>query len=497
MQDWILDSSENQRISDLLPVANHTRKIRLSESTIAKIRDNRRMVEEDLLGSGKTFYGINTGFGILCDKVINADQLETLQHNLIRSHSCGTGMSADQRVVRWMILLKIISLAKGHSGVRYELIEFLIMLLNENILPEVPEQGSLGASGDLAPLSHCSLLCIGEGFLYHNGVRYASADFFRNHQTVLPGLKEKEGLALINGTQFSLAQLINCTIEAEKLLQTAIICACASLEAFNGNMDAFDERIHLLRNQDGQIWVASRIRSILAGSEIFTRSKNSVQDPYSFRCIPQVIGASKDAVDYVKSVAEKEISAVTDNPLIFENGDVLSGGNFHAQSLALATDFLKIALAEVGNIAERRMYQIIIGQRGLPDFLTQEPGVNSGYMIVQYSAASLVSYNKQLATPASVDSIVTSKGQEDHVSMAANAALQCNRIIEHLWQILAMEWMTASRAWCWRAGWNTSDILQKWITHYRSVVALKIQDHIPSEEYKTTVNFLGELDFPQ
>ncbi|MBK6573064.1 MAG: histidine ammonia-lyase [Saprospiraceae bacterium] len=422
---------------------------------------------------GHSIYGINTGFGSLCNTVIPEFELDQLQYNLVRSHACGTGNYISKESSRLVLLLKIISLSKGNSCIRSETLQFLIKLYNEDIIPAIPEMGSLGASGDLAPLAHLSLPILGEGSVWKNNSIISTTDFVKNGFLETPGLKAKEGLALLNGTQYSLALMIDACNQSIELIKQANYVASLSMEAYDVSLDFLNPEIHELRKQTGQIQIAKNLLNILSGTFLDKRAKNAVQDPYSFRCIPQVHGATLDTINFVIDIIQKEINAVTDNPVLLSDSTIKSGGNFHAQPLALCADFLSIAMAEIGSISERRLYKLIDGNRELPEFLTENPGLNSGFMIVQYSAAALVSINKQYATPSSVDSIVTSKGQEDHVSMAANAGIKCLKIISHIRQILTMEWMTATRAWNFRNKWELGPELKQIVEEYRTIIPYK------------------------
>jgi histidine ammonia-lyase len=390
-----------------------------------------------------------------------------------------------------MLLLKIQSLAYGHSGVQLETVQRLLDFYNADILPVIYETGSLGASGDLAPLAHLSLPLIGKGEVYFNNTKISGETLMAKMQWDPIHLKAKEGLALLNGTQFMNAFGVHSVLASEDILNWANTISALSLDAFDGRPEPFDSKIHLIRNQDGQKIVAKKILELLDGSEIIHQSKVHVQDPYSFRCIPQVHGASYDAIDYVKNIVGKELAGVTDNPNIFpEEGEIISGGNFHGQPLALSLDFLAIALAELGSISERRTYQLISGSRGLPDFLVMNPGLNSGLMIPQYSAASLVSQSKQLCTPASVDSIVSSNGQEDHVSMGANAATKLFKVVENTYQILAIELINASQAIKFRRPLKTSSHLEEIIRNFRQEVSLIEDDRILHDDIVKAVHFI-------
>lgn len=422
-------------------------KVKLSVKSKKQIEQNRTFLEKKMALASKPIYGINTGFGSLCDTVISNDQLSQLQRNLVISHACGLGDEVPADVVKTMLLLKIQNMVYGHSGVRLIVVERLIELYNNGIFPVVYQQGSLGASGDLAPLAHLSLPLIGEGEVYLDGVKMRSIDALNKIGIEPIVLQAKEGLALLNGTQFMAAYGVQILIKGEHLFRMANKATSVSLEGFDGLHGAFFAPLHQVRKQPFQEIVAAQVRDMIEGSEIIFRDKPQVQDPYSFRCSPQVHGASGQWIAFVKQVVENEISSVTDNPTVFEEEDlVVSGGNFHGQSMALALDSLAIALAELGSISERRTYKLISGQRGLPAFLVKNPGVNSGFMIPQYTAASIVSQNKQFCTPASIDSIDSSNGQEDHVSMGANAATKCYRVVENLEKILGIEFLNAFQA---------------------------------------------------
>ncbi len=487
----ILDEKE-WSIEEIISIWESDDSISLSEQIKETIRDSRDKLERFISDSRNAIYGINTGFGALCNTIIEPNDLDQLQINLVRSHACGTGKPVSASICKLILLLKIICLSKPYSCIRLELLEFLVQIYNHKLYPRIPEMGSLGASGDLAPLAHLSLLCIGEGELLDS--KDSVLDTIKSKGIELPMLKFKEGLALLNGTQFSLAILLDALKKSEELHWLSNIISAMSMEAYNCSTDFLHEEIHMIRKQTGQIKTAEVIRRYLLDSNLSSRIKNSVQDPYSFRCIPQVHGASFDAIQFVKGIVKNEINAVSDNPLMLSDGKIVSGGNFHAQPLALASDFLSIAVSELGNISERRIYQLINGNRGLPEFLTVNPGINSGFMIVQYSAASLVSMNKQMSTPSSVDSIVTSKGQEDHVSMAANAALKCSGIVQRTKLIVSMEWMTACRAWHFRPkDWIAGEKLSSIYLKYRNKISYKEDDYIPSSEFDVTADFLTQI----
>lgn len=470
-------------------------RLELSEELEIKLRERRLALESNIQSNSSAYYGVNTGFGALCNTVIKEEELDLLQVNLVRSHACGFGENSDLSVVRLCLLLKIICLCKAYSGVRIELIKFFMHLYNEQMHPVIPCMGSLGASGDLAPLAHMSLPCIGEGQIEWKGKIYNSAELLNSLNIIIPFLKAKEGLALLNGTQFSLSLLLNALFSARMAYHQANMIAALSFEAFNCQYSFLHPEIHQLRRQAGQINAANEMRDWLKESNLISASGKSVQDPYSFRCAPQVHGACLDLIRQIETYATNEINAVTDNPIFTKEGEIVSGGNFHAQILAFSSDILCLALCELANISERRLYQLVCGSRGLPDFLTKEAGLNSGYMIVQYAAAAAVSMNKQLASPSSVDSIISSKGQEDHVSMAANAGLKCLQIVKNTQIVLAMEWMTACRAISLKTESKMSVRLTKVYKDYISQYPVLDEDHVPSVYYLPTVQFLNQLAF--
>ncbi|MDB5020023.1 MAG: histidine ammonia-lyase, partial [Pedobacter sp.] len=421
---------ERLSLDKLSSLIENNIRIILCEEAIANINKCRTYLDEKLKSHDAPVYGINTGFGYLQNVVVAPDLLSKLQHNLLLSHACGIGEEVPSEIVKLMLLLKIQSLSYGNSGVSLALVNRLIDMYNGNVLPVIYTQGSLGASGDLAPLAHLALPLIGEGFVLIDGEKLTAAEWYMRSGFKPLELQPKEGLALINGTQFMAAYGSYILIKALRLSSIADLVGAISADAFNCRIDCFKAASHHLRPHQGQIRTAARLYELLENSQIATQSTKQVQDPYSFRCMPQVHGASKDALAYAVGVFEIEINAVTDNPNIFPDSDeIISAGNFHGQPLALALDFMSIALAELGSISERRTFQLISGQRGLPNFLVKNAGLNSGLMIPQYTAASIASENKQLATPSSVDSIVSSNGQEDHVSMGANGATKCLRVL--------------------------------------------------------------------
>lgn len=465
-------------------------KLKLSEESRQKIQTCRDYLDNRVANLEKPIYGINTGFGSLYDQTISNENLGQLQKNLVMSHACGVGEEVPTEIVRLMLLLKIQGLSFGHSGVQVKTVERLIWLYNEGIYPVVYNQGSLGASGDLSPLAHLSLPLLGLGEVNEDGVRKSADEVLSTHGLESISLQSKEGLALLNGTQFMSAYATYCLLKAERLSAWADVIGALSLEGFDGRPEPFLEPVHQVRPHKGQLETARVIRRLLEGSELIKQHKTHVQDPYSFRCMPQVHGASKDLIGYVKEVVLTEINSVTDNPTVFPEEDlVVSAGNFHGQPLALSLDSLCLALAELGSIAERRTYKLISGQRGLPAFLVSKPGLDSGFMIPQYTAASVVSQNKQLCTPASVDTIDSSNGQEDHVSMGANAATKALRVAENLEKVLAIELFNASQALSFRSP-HTSKLLQGVLQRFRALVPVVEQDKVMYTEMAKAIQFV-------
>ncbi len=439
-----------------------------AEEAILKCRKYLDSKMEDIR---RPIYGVTTGFGSLCNITIAAEDLSQLQHNLVMSHACGTGETVRPEIVKLMLLLKIQSLSYGYSGVQLITVQRLIDMFNNDILPVVYQQGSLGASGDLAPLAHMSLPLIGMGEVIYKGQVTDAAQVWKEMGWEPIKLKSKEGLALLNGTQFMSAHAVWSLVQAQRLSDWADKIGAMSLEAYDGRIEPFYPQVHEVRAHQGQIETAARIREILEGSEIIRQRKVHVQDPYSFRCMPQVHGASKDAIRYVKGIIETEINSATDNPTVFPDEDlIISAGNFHGQPIALPMDMLALALSELANISERRIYKLISGQRGLPNFLVAKPGLNSGFMIPQYTAASIVSQSKGLCMPASADSIPSSQGQEDHVSMGANAATKLVRVVENTERVLAIELFNAAQALEFRRPLRSSWTIEKIYAGYRKVV---------------------------
>ncbi len=489
-----IDTKKVLSLKDIQHILDTNSTLALSAQTKKQIVACRDYLDKKMASQKEPIYGINTGFGSLCNVIIPDNELEQLQTNLVMSHACGMGDEVSLEVVRLMLLLKIQSLSYGKSAVQLQTVERLIDFYNHKIYPVVYEQGSLGASGDLSPLAHLCLPLLGLGEVCYQGRKYSAAEVLKKLKWQPIKLKSKEGLALLNGTQFMSAYGVWCLLKANKLNKVADLVSAISLDAFDGRIEPFKDNIHIIRPHKGQLETARAMRSYLQGSEILAQKKIHVQDPYSFRCIPQVHGATKDATSYVASVFETEINSVTDNPTVFpEDDEVISGGNFHGQPLAISLDFLSIAIAELGNISERRVYQLISGLRNLPAFLVATPGLNSGFMIPQYTAASIVSQNKQLCTPASVDSIVSSNGQEDHVSMGANAATKCFKVIQNVERLLSIELLNASQAIEFRRPKKSSKKIEKLLADFRKTIPFITEDKMMYQELEATLQFVKLL----
>jgi histidine ammonia-lyase len=451
----------------------------------------REYLDKKMKSPNALYYGINTGFGFLQNVQIDASQLEELQNNLLKSHACGLGEQVPEDIVKLMIMLKIKSLSYGHSGVQIDTVKRLMDMYNAKMYPIIYTQGSLGASGDLAPLSHLALPLIGLGEVYLEGTKMSAADALKKLDWQPIKLQSKEGIALINGTQFMSAYGLHNLVQAERLMRWANIIAAISFDAFNCTQEPLHERIHAVRPHTGQKNVAATLQNLLQRSEIGLQKKTSVQDPYSFRCIPQVHGATEDTINYVKNIFITEINSVTDNPNIFPDEDlIVSGGNFHGQPLALGADFLAIAMSEIASISERRTFQLLSGQRGLPNFLIKNPGLHSGLMIPQYVAAGIVSENKQLCTPSSIDTIPSSNNQEDHVSMGANGAVKCKRVIDNVEKVLAIELLTAVQAIEFRRPLKTSVFLEEIIAAFRKEVSFNDADRILQVDMEKAIKFV-------
>lgn len=496
MDHFTLDN-QSLSLDEIAHLLSSGKPLALSAEAHERIAKCRKYLDETIQNRVEPVYGINTGFGALCNVKIAHSDLAQLQQNLVVSHACGAGEAIPARVIKTMLLLKIMALSKGHSGVHPETVLRLIDFYNNDVLPVVYEFGSLGASGDLAPLAHLSLPLIGMGDVYVNGVKTSAAHAHEVFGWEPLTLASKEGLALLNGTQFMSAFGVELITEGRRILDWAQAIAALSLEAYDGRTEPFHEKLQAIRPHHGQIQVAANMRNILNGSNIAAQVKAHVQDPYSFRCIPQVLGASLDVLNHVEHVFATEVNAVTDNPNIFPDEDlILSGGNFHGQTLAMALDYLCLALHEIGSFSERRTYQLVSGKRGLPPFLAENAGLHSGLMITQYSAASLVSRNKQLCTPASADTIDSSAGQEDHVSMGANAATKAMMVLQNLEQILAIELITAAQALEFRRPLKTSAYLETLVTAYRQKVPYQTTDRYMHPEMKSTLSFMRSHQLP-
>lgn len=491
MEEYHHISDDRLTISRVGEIIDRNLKLALSEGAKARIEACRKYLDEKIERATEPIYGITTGFGSLCNISIGHEQLEELQRNLVMSHSCCTGPEVPGHIVRLMLLLKVQSLSYGNSGVQLETVQRLIDMYNLGITPVVFEQGSLGASGDLAPLAQLSLPLIGLGEVHYRGERRPSAEVFAECGLAQVRLSSKEGLALLNGTQFMSAYGTYAVLEARKLNAVADKVAALSLDAFDGRIEPFCDPVNEVRHHRGQIETARAVRAWLEGSEIIGRHKVHVQDPYSFRCVPQVHGAAKDALHFVEAVMEDEINSPTDNPTIFPELDmIVSAGNFHGEPIALPMDYLALALSELANISERRIYKLISGQRGLPSFLVANPGINSGFMIPQYTAASIVSRNKGLCWPASCDSIPSSQGQEDHVSMGSNAATKLYQVVANTRRVLAIELFNAAQALEFRRPLRTSPALEEWHAEFRRHVPFVENDRVMYPCIAAAVDFL-------
>jgi len=490
------DHLNAETLSNLSRRANPTLKV--SASAYERL-DGFRHIVDLAVESGKTYYGINTGFGLMADVVIEADKLVELQYNLVRSHACGVGPTLEPRLVRALMILKSHNFLQGHSGVRRAVVEQILALLEHDILPVIPEQGSVGASGDLAPMAHMALALLGEGEVDYKGQRQAAKSALEQAGLKPLVLAAKEGLSLINGTQFMAARGAYITEYAKRLLGTADIAMALSLDAMRGTIAAFDERVHQVRQQPGQAKVAQNIRHIFSQEDDIMKSHEAcgkVQDPYSFRCVPQVHGASRDAWQFTASVIERELNSITDNPLVFSDGSVISGGNFHGQPLALAMDFLAIAVAEIGSISERRIEKMTDPKMSdLPAFLIKDSGLNSGYMIPHVVAASLVSENKVLCHPASVDSIPTSADKEDHVSMGPIAAQKGHKVCDNVCYVLAIELLAATQGVELLAPLKPGKLLTAVMDKIRSVSPTMARDRSLHQDIEKVASMIREGEF--
>lgn len=487
-------SAERLTIARVREILERHLPIALSDDAKRRIVRCREYLDRKMENPDRPIYGITTGFGSLCDISIGRKDLAQLQRNLVMSHACGTGERVPSEIVRLILLFKIQSLAYGYSGVQLATVERLVEFFNRDILPVVYQQGSLGASGDLAPLAHLSLPLLGLGEVEYKGEVRPAGEVLAELGWEPIELQSKAGLALLNGTQFMSAYGVWSVIAAQRLSEWADRIGALSLDAFDGRIEPFCDEVHVIRAHKGQLTTARAIRHWLEGSELIARPKKHVQDPYSFRCIPQVHGASKDTIAYVESVLTTEINAATDNPTVFPDEDVVvSAGNFHGQPIALAMDFLAIAVAELGNISERRTYKLISGARELPNFLVKNPGLNSGFMIPQYAAASIVSQNKGLCWPASADSIPSSQGQEDHVSMGSNAATKLWRVVLNTERVLAIELFNAAQALEFRRPLRSSPAIEALHAAYRKQVPFIENDEVMYPHIESSIRFLRSL----
>ncbi|CRK81915.1 histidine ammonia-lyase [Neobacillus massiliamazoniensis] len=495
----IILTGESLTLKQMNDLLFHNQKVKASEKSMEAVQKSREAVER-IVSEGKVVYGITTGFGKFSDVLIPKEHVQDLQLNLIRSHACGVGEPFPENVAKAMVLLRANALLKGFSGIRPLVIEKLLELVNRDIIPVIPQQGSLGASGDLAPLSHLALVLIGEGEVFYKGQKMDSLEAFQQEGILPVILEAKEGLALINGTQAMTAMGVVGYLEAEQLAQESELIASMTIEGLNGIIDAFAEEVHVARGYQQQVDTAARIRRYLSDSLLTTQQGElRVQDAYSLRCIPQVHGATWQALDYVKEKLEIEMNAATDNPLIFEDGEkVISGGNFHGQPIAFAMDFMKIAVAEMANISERRTERLINPQlNDLPPFLSPEPGLQSGAMIMQYVAAALVSENKTLAHPASVDSIPSSANQEDHVSMGTIASRHAYQIIQNTRKVLAIELICAMQAVEYRGVEKMASQTKKFYEKGREWVPTINKDRIFSKDIEKAAEGLKVMEMSQ
>lgn len=484
-------SAEHLTIERIGDVVYNGYKLELSDDARNRIIRCREYLDEKIAKTTRPVYGVTTGFGSLCNVSVNPDQLAQLQINLMMSHACGVGDRVPNDIVKMMILLKVQSLSYGYSGCKLDTVQRLVDFFNNDIYPVVYMQGSLGASGDLVPLAHMSLPLVGLGEVEYQGKVISGAEMLEIFGWEPIHLVSKEGLALLNGTQNMSAFAVWSLLQAQKLSDWADKIAAMSLDAYHGLLSPFTKAVHVVRPHQGQLDTAARMMELLEGSEIAATPKDYVQDPYSFRCIPQVHGAAKDTIAYVKSVIDTEINSATDNPTVCPDEDlIISAGNFHGEPIALPMDFLSIGLSELANISERRIYKLVSGTRGLPSFLVAKPGLNSGFMIAQYTAASVVSLNKSLATPSSIDSIPSSQGQEDHVSMGANAAIKLYKIVLNVERVLAIELFNAEQALEFRRPQKSSPVIEKLFDEYRKVVPFIVNDEVMYPHIQHSIEFL-------
>lgn len=484
-------SAAHLTIEEVGAILENHATLELSDDARQRIVRCRKYLDKKIAESDVPIYGVTTGFGSLCNVSVDKDRLAQLQVNLIMSHACGVGSRVPNDIVKIMLFLKAQSLSYGYSGCQVETVERLIDFFNNDIYPVVYTQGSLGASGDLVPLAHLCLPLLGKGEVEYKGERMSGEAILQKMNWKPIQLASKEGLALLNGTQNMNAYAVWAVLQSERLCDWADKIGVMSLEAYDGRIEPFTHAVHAVRPHKGQIDTAAHIRELLEGSELIKQPKVNVQDPYSFRCMPQVHGASKDTLAYVRSVIEIELNAATDNPTVCPDDDlVISAGNFHGEPIAQPMDFLAIALCELSNISERRIYKLISGTRNLPSFLVAKPGLNSGFMIPQYAAASIVSQSKMYSTPASVDSIPSSQGQEDHVSMGANAATKLYQVVLNTERVLAIELFNAAQALEFRRPLKSSPAIEAIYAAYRKVVPFIENDEFMSPHIAQSIEFL-------
>lgn len=484
-------SAEHLSIERIGEIVYGGYQIQLSYDAQKRIVECRKYLDRKIEETTSPIYGVTTGFGSLCNVSIGPDYLAQLQINLMMSHACGTGDRVPNDIVKIMLLLKIQSLSYGFSGCQLVTVNRLIDFFNNDVYPVVYMQGSLGASGDLVPLAHLTLPLVGLGEVEYQGEVITGAELLQKLEWQPIQLASKEGLALLNGTQNMSAFAVWALLQSHRLSEWADRIAAMSLDAYYGLTAPFTDAVHQVRPHKGQIATAARMRQLLEGSEIVEKPKQYVQDPYSFRCIPQVHGTVKDTIDYVASAVDVEVNSATDNPTVCPDDDlIISAGNFHGEPIAMPMDFLAIVLCELANISERRIYKLVSGTRGLPSFLVANPGVNSGFMITQYAAASVVSLNKTLSTPSSVDSIPSSQGQEDHVSMGANAAIKLYKVVLNTERVLAIELFNAAQALDFRRPLKSSPAVETLHDSYRKVVPFIVNDEVMYPHIAKSVEFL-------
>lgn len=488
--------SDHLTVSLAIDIASNKTKAVLNEKTISKVHLSQQAVQQ-IVDTGRTVYGVNTGFGILANTAISKDDTATLQYKILQSHSVGVGDPIPVEIAKLMLITKVHALAQGFSGVQLTTLERIIWHIEHDVIPVVPEKGSVGASGDLAPLAHLFLPLIGLGECFYNGKRISTGEVFSKEKLEAIALGPKEGLALINGTQFILSFAVKAVQRMHNCLEAADVIGAMSLEALSGTKAPYDERLHELRPFHGNKLVAQRLRLLLNDSEIMQSHIDCgrVQDPYSLRCMPQVHGASRNAWLHLKELTEIELNAVTDNPIIFNADDTISGGNFHGQPLALPLDYCCFAASEIGNISDRRCYLLLEGKFGLPMLLMKDVGLNSGFMIPQYTTAALVTENKTLCFPASADSIPTSLGQEDHVSMGSISGRKLNRVLDNLEYILAIELLSACQAIEFRRPLKSSPLLEFAHDHVREFVGFAEEDRIFADDINKVTDLIKDFSF--